>query len=275
MGKVVTIANQKGGVAKTTTVLNLATILAEERQRVLIIDFDPQGSATTALGYYDADDMTDTISSVLRNVMDGVSVRPEYGILSHSEGFDVLPANYSFAGTEMRLMNAISRERVLRTYINGIRGNYDYILIDSNPALGLLTLNALTAADEVIIPLEPLPLSCKPLSATLDTIETVQNLLNPQLVTKGVLFTKVDHTKNMYDTKKEIRGYCHKLGIPVLQTEIPRATDVAATRQEGSTLCHCKPRHKAAQAYGHFAKEVTGIGWSRLSFPPVQAEIRR
>ncbi len=277
MSKILAFCNQKGGVAKTTTVINTASILAEENKRVLVVDFDPQGSCTTALGVYDADDYEHTISSALLNVMNGTTMEQDYGILHHAAGFDLVPANYEFASIEMRMIGATCREKILTTYLSGIEDNYDYILIDCNPSLGLLTLNALAAADEVIIPIEPKPMSEKPLGSTLDTVSAVKRMLNPNLNVAGVLFTKVDRYSTSLNTRAGIRAFCEEVGLNVFDAEIPASTEVskeAVASKQRYTLCQREPRHKAAQAYGRFVKEVTGVEWSRLSIPRIQAQER-
>ena len=156
--KVIALTNQKGGVGKTTTAVNLGVGLAKQGKKVLLIDADAQANLTMALGYNRPDDIPITLSTVMQSIIDDKSFDASGGILHHGEGIDLLPSNIELSGFEVRLINAMSRERVLKTYVNEVRKNYDYVLIDCMPSLGMITINALAAADSVIIPTQP-PLS--------------------------------------------------------------------------------------------------------------------
>ena len=150
--KVIVLTNQKGGVGKTTTVVNLGVGLAKQGSKVLLIDADAQANLTMALGYNRPDDISITISTVMQDIMDDKSFDASGGIIHHSEGVDLLPSNIELLGLEVRLINAMSRESVLKTYVNEVKKNYDYVLIDCMPSLGMITINALAAADSVVIP---------------------------------------------------------------------------------------------------------------------------
>lgn len=150
--KVIVLINQKGGVGKTTTVVNLGVGLAKQGSKVLLIDADAQANLTMALGYNRPDDISITISTVMQDIMDDKSFDASGGIIHHSEGVDLLPSNIELLGLEVRLINAMSRESVLKTYVNEVKKNYDYVLIDCMPSLGMITINALAAADSVVIP---------------------------------------------------------------------------------------------------------------------------
>ena len=150
--KVIALTNQKGGVGKTTTAVNLGVGLAKQGKKVLLIDADAQANLTMALGYNRPDDIPITLSTVMQSIIDDKSFDASGGILHHGEGIDLLPSNIELSGFEVRLINAMSRERVLKTYVNEVRKNYDYVLIDCMPSLGMITINALAAADSVIIP---------------------------------------------------------------------------------------------------------------------------
>ena len=150
--KVIVLINQKGGVGKTTTVVNLGVVLAKQGSKVLLIDADAQANLTMALGYNRPDDISITISTVMQDIMDDKSFDASGGIIHHSEGVDLLPSNIELLGLEVRLINAMSRESVLKTYVNEVKKNYDYVLIDCMPSLGMITINALAAADSVVIP---------------------------------------------------------------------------------------------------------------------------
>jgi len=150
--KVIVLTNQKGGVGKTTTVVNLGVGLAKQGSKVLLIDADAQANLTMALGYNRPDDISITISTVMQDIMDDKSFDASGGIIHHSEGVDLLPSNIELLGLEVRLINAMSRESVLKTYVNEVKKNYDYVIIDCMPSLGMITINALAAADSVVIP---------------------------------------------------------------------------------------------------------------------------
>ncbi|WP_368268548.1 AAA family ATPase [Dorea longicatena] len=179
--KVIALTNQKGGVGKTTTAVNLGVGLAKQGKKVLLIDADAQANLTMALGYNRPDDIPITLSTVMQSIIDDKSFDASGGILHHGEGIDLLPSNIELSGFEVRLINAMSRERVLKTYVNEVRKNYDYVLIDCMPSLGMITINALAAADSVIIPTQPHYLSGQTFEALLDfnwTAEAVTNVLD-------------------------------------------------------------------------------------------------
>ena len=168
--KVIAVTNQKGGVGKTTTTANLGIGLAQQNKRVLLIDADAQGSLTLSLGYPKPDELPVTLADIMQNVIDDTPIPDGSGILHHSEGVDLLPANIELSGMEIRLINAMSRESVLRTYINAVKPHYDYILIDCMPSLGMMPINSLAAADSVIIPSQPSYLSAKGLDLLMQSI---------------------------------------------------------------------------------------------------------
>ena len=179
--KVIALTNQKGGVGKTTTAVNLGVSLAQQGKKVLLIDADAQANLTMSLGYHRPDDLQVTLSTIMQNIIDDKSVDVAQGILHHGEGVDLLPSNIELSGLEVRLINAISRESVLKTCVNEVKKNYDYVLVDCMPSLGMLTINALAAADSVVIPTQPHYLSAKGLELLLRSVSKVKRQINPPL----------------------------------------------------------------------------------------------
>ena len=189
--KVIALTNQKGGVGKTTTAVNLGVSLVQQGKKVLLIDADAQANLTMALGYNRPDDIPITLSTVMQNIIDDKTLDVSQGIIHHREGVDLLPSNIELSGFEVRLINAMSRERVLKTYLNEVKKNYDYVLIDCMPSLGMITINALAAADSVIIPTQPHYLSAKGLEILIRSVSMVKRQINPKLRIDVILMTMV------------------------------------------------------------------------------------
>ncbi|MBQ7820474.1 MAG: ParA family protein, partial [Lachnospiraceae bacterium] len=187
--KVIAITNQKGGVGKTTTAVNLGAGLSRQGKKVLLIDADPQGSLTISLGIKKPDELSSTLANVMQRIVDDKELSSGFCLLKTEEGMDLMPSNIELSGIEIRLVNEMSRERVLKTYVDTVRENYDYIIIDCMPSLGMMTFNALCAADSVIIPTQPEFLSAKGLEQLLSTINRVRRHINPNLKVDGILIT--------------------------------------------------------------------------------------
>ena len=196
MCKVIAIANQKGGCGKTSVTANLGIGLAMAGKRVCMIDADPQGSLTVSLGYPDPDDIPITLATVMTNIIEEKDFTADYGMLHHKEGVDLLPANMELSGIEVSLANTMSREMILKEYIEMIRDHYDYIIIDTMPSLGVMTINALVAADRVLIPCAASYLPVKGIQMLMKTIAVVKKRLNKQLKIEGILITMVDYRTN-------------------------------------------------------------------------------
>lgn len=257
--KVIAVINQKGGVGKTTTVANLGVCLAQEGKRVLLIDADPQGSLTLNLGIKDPDGLEETIAHLLREIVEDGTVSPEMGIIHNKEGVDLLPSNIELSGLETSLVNVMSREFVLREYISQVKDRYDYILIDCMPSLGMLSINALVAADSVIIPCQPNYLSTKGINLLLGSVLKVRRTINPKLRIDGILFTMVDgRTKNAKEIIESLRQTMGQ-NIRVFETEIPRSVRVAESSLMGQSVLSYDSGGKAAAAYRALTKEVIDI----------------
>ena len=189
----IAIVNQKGGTAKTTTCENLGIGLAMEGKKVLLVDVDPQGSLTISMGWQQPDELSTTLSTLMAKAMNDQSIQPGEGILHHAEGVDLIPANIELAGMEVALVNSMNREKMLKQVLDSAKREYDYILLDCTPSLGMLTVNALAAADTTLIPMQAQYLSAKGLEQLLQTIGKVRRQINPKLKIEGILLTMTDN----------------------------------------------------------------------------------
>lgn len=196
MCRVISVANQKGGVAKSTTTLNLGVGLARQGKKVLLIDADPQGSLTASLGYVEPDDIGTTLATIMMNIINDEEIAEEEGVLHHEEQVDLLPANIELSALEVTMSNVMSRELIMKEYIDTMRSRYDYILIDCMPSLGMMTINALVASDTVLIPVQAAYLPVKGLQQLIRTISMVKKRLNRKLTIQGILLTMVDFRTN-------------------------------------------------------------------------------
>ena len=258
--KVIAIVNQKGGVAKTTTTVNLGVGLAKNGHRVLLLDADPQGSLSVCLGIKDPDSLNESLATVMTASIEDIELPPETGIIHNNEGIDLMPSNIELSGVETGLFNTMSREFVLRNYISTVKKNYDYILIDCMPSLGMMTINALVAADSVIIPSQPTFLSTKGLNLLLRSVSKVKRSINPGLSVDGILFTMVDcRTNNAKDIISSMR-YSVGQNIRVFDTEIPHSVRVAESSLAGVSIFAHDRMGKVTQAYEKLTKEVEDIG---------------
>lgn len=254
--KVIALTNQKGGVAKTTSAVNLGIGLANQGYRVLLIDADPQGSLTISLGVKNPDELDVSLATVMDAVIDDEMIAEDAGILHHEEGVDLLPANIELSGMETGLFNIMSREYVLKNYIDKIQHNYDYVLIDCMPSLGMMTINALVAADSVIIPSQPSFLSTKGLNLLLHSISKVRRSINPKLTIDGILLTMVDNrTINAKDIISSLRNGVGQ-NIKVFATEIPHSVRAAECSLTGKSIFSHDKSGKVATAYENLVKEV-------------------
>ncbi len=253
---VLAVSNQKGGTGKTTTCENLGIGLAQEGKKVLLVDTDPQASLTVALGYPRPDDLPFTLSDAMEKIMTEQPIAPGEGLLHHPEGVDLIPANIMLSGLEVSLVNAMNREKILKQYLDTVRREYDFILLDCMPSLGMLTVNALAAADQVLIPVQAQYLSAKGLEQLLQTINKVRRQINPKLKIEGILLTMVDSRTNYAKEISALIREAYGSNIKVFSTDIPRSVRAAEISAEGKSIFQHDPKGKVAEAYRVLTKEV-------------------
>ena len=254
--KVYCVCNQKGGCAKTVTSVNLGIGLAREGKRVLLLDIDSQGSLTASLGCQQPDQLTLTLTDALKAVIEEEPFGYREGILHHSEGIDFLPANIELSGMEVTLVNAMSRETVLRRYLETVKEDYDVVILDCMPSLGMLTINALAASDEIIIPIQPQFLSIKGLEQLIRTIAQVKRQINPGLSIAGILITMPDMRTNYAKEIVELLHDTYDGKLRIFESIIPLSVRAAETSAEGKSIYLHDPAGKVAAAYTALTQEV-------------------
>ena len=248
--KITALCNQKGGVGKTVTAVNLGIGLAREGKRVLLADIDPQGSLTASLGYQRPDQMENTMAEILGRVISDEPQAPDEGIIHHAEGVDLLPANIELSGLEVTLVNTMSRETILRDYLNSVRDRYDVILLDCCPSLGMLTINALAAADEVIIPAQAHYLSLRGME------QLIRTKINPHLDIAGILITMADMRTNYSREIIELLRNTYGSKLRIFDSIIPLSIRAAETSAEGRSIYLHDPAGKVSAAYTALTQEV-------------------
>ena len=256
MGKVISVVNQKGGTSKSALAVNLAVGLSREGKKVLIIDADPQADASASLGYRETDESDETLTELFGDVLNDEELPEDLYINHQDEGVDIIVSNIDLAGMEVLLVNALSREYVLKQIVDRIRDEYDVIIIDTMPSLGMLTINSLAAADEVIIPVEASYLPIKGLQKLLQTVGRIRKQINPDIRVGGIVFAMVDiRTCEARDNMELLReGYGDS--VKIYDTYIPVSVRMKECCKEGKSIYEYAPASRVAKAYEALTGEV-------------------
>jgi chromosome partitioning protein len=251
--RVIVIMNQKGGVGKSTTAVNLAAALGKSKNKVLVVDFDPQGNATSGLGV----DKSKASGNIYDAIL-GVKKASEIIVASESKGVWVIPSTIQLAGAEIELVNVDKREYVLKEIIKDVKDDYDFVIIDCPPSLGILTMNAMAAGDELLVPIQCEYYALEGVTKLMESLKMVQENLNPNIHILGILMTMYDsRTSLSKQVVKEVRNY---FGDKVFKTVIPRSVRLSEAPSYGQSVLEYAPRNKGANAYKSLAKEVEKRG---------------
>ena len=254
--KVIAITNQKGGVGKTTTTFNLGVALAKQGKKVLIVDVDPQSNLTTYAGWYNEEELKYTLSDLMEQSMNDEELKTKESILHHNEGVDLIPSSLNLSALENSLAYAMSREYTLRNCLSVVKNDYDYILLDCQPSLGMLTINALASADSVLIPVQSEYFALRGMTDLFKIINKVRRQINPTLKIDGAFLTLVDKRTNLdKEVRQEIDENYGKF-IKIYDTEIPRAVKTAEATIQGTSVFEYDKKGTVAKAYENLVKEV-------------------
>jgi len=260
MGKVYVISNRKGGCGKSKTAASLAVGLARQGKKVLVLDMDNQHSLTVSMGVKEPDKLPITLKTIISDIIDEKEIDPAAGIIHHEEGVDLLPANNSLTGIELTLAPLLGRETILRQYIEVVEPLYDYIICDTGPTLDMLTINALAAADSVIIPVAPKFLDAKGLELLLKSIAQIRRHINPNLAIGGILLTMVDRRANITKGIISMIEQAYGESINIFKAPIPHSIRVVEASATGKSIFEHDPNGKVATAYASLVEEVLNCG---------------
>lgn len=256
MGKIIAVSNMKGGVGKTMTAASLSAGIARQRKSVLCLDADAQHSLTVSFGISEPSKISVTLSTMMSNIINEIDFDPKTGILHHQDGIDFLPSNNTLASMEISMAGLIGRETVLRQYTDKVKSLYDYVVVDCAPSLDLLTINALAAADSVIIPVVPRYLDAKGLELLLRTIAQIRRQINPNLTIEGILLTMVDRRANFTQEIINLIEQSYGDSIHIFRESIPRSVRASESTAEGVSILSYDPKGKVALAYSALTEEV-------------------
>lgn len=249
MGRTIAIANQKGGVGKTTTAINLSACLAEKGKKVLAVDMDPQGNMTSGLGVD-----KDSVENTIYNLIIGEAKMEEVLIKDVLENLDIIPTNIDLSGAEIELLDVEEKEYIVRNEVDKIKDNYDFIIIDCPPSLSMLTINAMTTADSVLVPIQCEYYALEGLSQLIHTVELVRDRLNPKLTIEGVVFTMYDARTNL--SLQVVENVKDNLEQTIYKTIIPRNIRLAEAPSYGIPINKYDPKSAGAESYLRLADEV-------------------
>jgi len=258
--RVISVVNQKGGVGKSVTSTNLGIGLARKGQKVLIVDLDSQASQTVSLGWRLPDELPTTIATQINKVMENKPFDAHEGILQHSEGIDLVPSSIELSAMEMRMVNAISREYILRNFLDELKPSYDTIVLDCPPTLGMMTINALAASNSTIVPVQPEYLSVVGMTQLFDTVNLVKRQINPNLQVEGVLITLANMRTNLAKNTVAIIKEAYGGNVRIFPQPIPYSTKVKEASASGKSIFSYEPKGNAAFAYEQMVKEVERNG---------------